>query len=421
MGPLQSFEDLVGFLLRRRWIILAAMLMATVLGAFYAMQRPHRYTAFTSIEVQSAQVTGTTPANERVTEPGREAAQMLQTVRHRLTTRDSLLALGERYAIFSDAPALSPDQRISLLRMAISIDTILGNDGGWSGSAPITAIVISFTWDDAELTARVANDLAQQLMDMSASGQIRQARDTFEFFNEKRKAAELEILEQEDRIATYRSENAASLPPATSALRDELVVISAELRGLDGQLLTVNEEHRRLSARETLRPTDRQRLRELDDQILLLSEQKEAMELRRSASETRLAGVPEVERGLADLERRLEQSRRDFDNANISLSTAESALQLAETQQRERFAVLDQATTPENPSGTSRRMYVMAAAVAGAIGGVLLGFALELMRPVIRTSAQLQRELGIRPLIAIPPLELNGKRKRRFWKRHAAG
>lgn len=417
MGPIQSFEDLIGFLLRRRWIILTAILICAVIGTLYALQRPHRYTAFTSIEVQTAQVTGTSPAGER-SEPGREAAQMLQTVRHRLTTRDNLLALAESYGLFSDSPGLSPDEKVSQLRLAIAFDTILGNDTGWNGVAPITAIVLSVTWDNADLAARLANDLAGQLMEMSSSGQIRQARDTYEFFNEKRRAAETEITGQEEQISLYRSTNAASLPPATAALRDELVGISAELRALDSQLLTANDESRRLTGREIIRPTDRQRLLELEDQILLLSGQKDALELSRTALESRLAGVPDIERGLADLERRLEQSRRDFDSATMALSNAESALQLAETRQRERFAVLDRAMTPEHPSGPSRRMYVMAAALAGAALGFALGFAMELMRPVIRTSAQLQRELGIRPLIAIPQLELApGTRRRRWWRR----
>ena len=48
--------------------------------------------------------------------------------------------------------------------------------------------------------------------------------------------------------------------------------------------------------------------------------------------------------------------------------------------------------------------------LAGAIGSVLLAFVLALfldqLKPVVRTSAQLERQLGLRAVIALPDLGL---------------
>ena len=59
MGHIQSLEELLGFLLRRRWLILAVALVGTLLSAVYAKTRPDIYETAAVIQVQSAAVQGT--------------------------------------------------------------------------------------------------------------------------------------------------------------------------------------------------------------------------------------------------------------------------------------------------------------------------------------------------------------------------
>lgn len=413
MGHIQTLGDLIAFLWRRRKLILGAVLLCALLAALYALQRPHLYTASASIEVQGAQVSGAALSEAG---PGAEALQMLQSVRHRLTTRQNLMEIAERHGLFADQPALSADRKVQILREAIGFHTIHGTGEPTYGFAvPVSAIVINVTFTDADLAARIANDLAQGVLDMSASGQIARARDNHAFYADKLAAVETEIRAQEAGIAAFRSSHADSLPPATEAIQEELVAIGNDIRALDQQLVALAEERRQLSQRENLRPTDRQRLRVLDDLAATLNLQKNAMTAQREGLQAALAGVPAVQRDLADLERSLEQMKRNFDTTNAALAEAESALRLAELQQGERFAILDRALTPEHPTGPRRRMLVLAGALAGGLFGLVLGFLLDLLRPVIRTSAQMERELGLRPIIAIPELDLReGKPRRRL-------
>ncbi|MFD1807706.1 hypothetical protein ACFSHQ_04635 [Gemmobacter lanyuensis] len=58
----------------------------------------------------------------------------------------------------------------------------------------------------------------------------------------------------------------------------------------------------------------------------------------------------------------------------------------------------------------------MAGALASLIAGLGLAFALDLMHPVLRSAAQMQRELDIRPVISIPDLGLVAPRKS-IWQR----
>ena len=50
MGQIQSLEDLLNFLTRRRWLIMAVAALGIVLAAIYAKSRPDSYEAAAVIE-----------------------------------------------------------------------------------------------------------------------------------------------------------------------------------------------------------------------------------------------------------------------------------------------------------------------------------------------------------------------------------
>ena len=56
-------------------------------------------------------------------------------------------------------------------------------------------------------------------------------------------------------------------------------------------------------------------------------------------------------------------------------------------------------------------MFVAAGAIAGLLGGLFLAFLIDMLKPVIRTSAQMERELGLRPVIALPEIRRSARRK----------
>lgn len=413
MGHLRNIEDLLGFLLRRGWMIALCALIAVVLAALYAKGRPDNYTAWASIEIQTAQVRVPVAGQPAEATQASGSAQLVQSLQHRLTTRQNLVAIIERHGLFSDLPAMSTEAKVTALRAAIRFDTVeVSGDPAYGQPTQVSAVVISTTFGDADNAARIANDLAQSVVDLSASGQLARARESYTFHSDRLSVLNTEIKAQEAKIISWRNANAEMLPPVSATRREELTTIETDLRGLDRDLLLVDEERRRISARETLRPTDRQRLRELDDQTTLIAGQQAALKTRAAGIESGLAGVAVAERGLADLERDLGQIQRNFDLASDALAEADSQVRLAERQQGERFGILDRAITPEHPDGPRRKMFVAAGAIAGLLGGLILAFLLDLLRPVIRTSTQMERELGLRPIIALPEIHPTGHHKR---------
>ena len=122
MGQIQTLEDLLNFLARRRWLIIAVAALGILLSAIYAKSRPDSYEAAAVIEVQGAQIgdSGTSGS-----------AQLLQTIEQRLTTRENLLAVIARHGLYSDLPALSDDERAALLRHNVTFQPIAAANDYW--------------------------------------------------------------------------------------------------------------------------------------------------------------------------------------------------------------------------------------------------------------------------------------------------
>ncbi|MBE2275277.1 MAG: hypothetical protein IAE87_03160 [Rhodobacteraceae bacterium] len=406
MGQIQTIEDLLGFLKRRAWLILAVALIGASVAAIVAKSRPDVYEASAAIQVQGPQVGD----NEATS-----SARVLQSIEQRLTTREALLALINRHDLYADLPNLSEDQKIGLLRRVISFQGVeaIGN-AQFGAPTQLSAIIITARAGEAETAARIANDLAQGILDMSSAGQMDRANDTYVFYAEEMDRLTGAITALETKIADYKNANAAALPAAANARQQELISVESDLRALDQQLVALLEEQRQLSTRSDLRATEKRRLLELDGEIAVLTEQKSALSARKDELSADIARLPEVERGLAGMERDLDQLQSSLVVVTGKVTEAETTLRLAERQQGQRFALLDRAVAPEWSTGPSGRKLFAAGVIASLLAGLALAFVLDLVFPVVRTSMQMERQVGLRPVVAIPEIDFPtaGRRRR---------
>ena len=405
MGQIQTLEDLLNFLVRRRWLIAAVAVLGILVSAIYAKSRPDTYEASAVIEVQASQVGG---------DPGTSgSAQLLQTIEQRLTTRDNLLEVIDRHDLYAGLAALLPDERAALLRRNVTFQAIAAaGNAPYAPATQISAIIITAHDGDPALAARIANDFAQGVLDMSASGKLQEARDALAFYAGESARLTAQIASVEAEVAAYKNANAAALPGVADAQRDELVSLETEMRALDQQLVALLEEQRQLSSAGTLRATEQRRLQEIEAQVAVLVEQKSALTTRRDDLSAAIARLPEVERALSGYQRQLDQLQGSLDVVTTRLAEAETEAKLTERQQGERFALLDRAMTPENPVGSGGKKLFVAGSIASLLAAVALAFALDLMSPVVRTSAQMERQLGLRPIVAIPEIDLPGRQRR---------
>jgi uncharacterized protein involved in exopolysaccharide biosynthesis len=401
MGQIQSLEELVDFLIRRRWLIAAVTVLGTLVAAWLAATRPDVYESASVIQVEAAQVTDGVAADTG------HAARLMQAIEQRLTTRDNLIAMIERHGLFADLPALSLDQKVGLMRGAISFIPVasVGNQT-FGAPAAISAIIITARFGTAEQAARVANDLAQGILDLSSSGTNEKARETLAFFQAELARVETDIAAVEGEASAYRTANAGATPALAEAQREQLVTLDTALAALEQEEASLVAERAALEAQGSRRATERRRLEEIGAQLGRLSGQQDTLAARKAEVEARLVGVPEVERTLAGFDRTLQQLQDQYAVVTRRLAEAETALKLAERQQGERFTLLERAITPEYPLGSGGRRLAMVGAVASLVAGIGLAFLIDLMFPVVRSARQMERQLGLRPVIVLPDLSL---------------
>ena len=148
-------------------------------------------------------------------------------------------------------------------------------------------------------------------------------------------------------------------------------------------------------------------------QTSLLRQQKLLLEERIAILDAALRAAPEIERQLGAMERGLGQLQDELRVITARRTEAAMNQQLESQNQFERFEVLETAIPPEYPVSSGRRKL----AVAGAAGSLMLAagvaLALEFMGAAIRTAAQLEAELNIRPVVVIPNLDRQKNRRRR--------
>jgi tyrosine-protein kinase Etk/Wzc len=404
MGHIQTFDDFISLLIRRRSLIIAVTILGVALSVFVARTRPKTYEAYAAIQIQPPRVTDATAAAE---DAASGSVQILQTIEQQLTTRESLLAMIARHGLYADLPALTDEEKIGLLRASVSFQQIASAATPTYGAPTrASALIITARLGDPEQAARVANDFAQGFLDQSSVGQADRARANYVFFQQDEARLRNAIAALEDQIATYKNAHANALPTFADARREELVSLDSDLRDLDQTLIALDSEKVGIAALETLRATDQRRLAEIAASMAQLAAQRTALIARKTEIEAAIAQTPEVDRTLRGFERDLQQLQGQYDVANRRLAEAETDVRLADQQQDERFALLERAITPEFATGRGARRLAFVGAIASVLAALALAFLLDLLKPVVRTEAQMMRELDLRPVVSIPEVPL---------------
>ena len=392
MGPIQTLEDLIGLARRRLALIVVVTLLGTLFAIWYAKTRPDVFETAAVLQVELPMVTdgGQAPALPV------NVLQLLTSIEQRLTARDTIIALIDRHALFADAPGLSVEDKVDAMRASIRFQSVTGQSGA------LSALIISARAGRAEDAARIANDLAQSVLDLGAEGKRATADASFRFFKDQEARLWEQITGLEAEIAAYRDANRGSLPGVREARQDENAQLDATLRTLDQEIAGLRSEDMQIRALPTLRATDRRRLDDIGQRLSVLTAQRSPLAERKSQLDATQGDTAEVERALSAYDRQLRQMQDQYTVVSQRLAEAETAQSLAASQQTERFSMLERAITPAYPIGSGAKKIAIAGLVGSAGLGLILAFLLDLLKPAIRTSAQMERELNLRPVVAIP-------------------
>ncbi|MEA3332161.1 MAG: GNVR domain-containing protein, partial [Pseudomonadota bacterium] len=132
--------------------------------------------------------------------------------------------------------------------------------------------------------------------------------------------------------------------------------------------------------------------------------------------QTRLENAPLVERDYNRMVRNLDQAQLRYTDVTHKLTEAQVAQQMEESQQGERFKIIDPAQTPEKPFKPNR----MAIALIGFVLALGLSTGVCALRENLDTSvksvAELTRLTGVPVLSVTPIMENQNERRKRYWR-----
>ncbi len=152
----------------------------------------------------------------------------------------------------------------------------------------------------------------------------------------------------------------------------------------------------------------------INRQITLYESQKDSIEETIRSITRLLSNSPEVQNKLGLLERQRDGFEKAMNDVAGKLTTARLGQKLEDGQQAERFEVIEQPITPQEPVWPQiPKLLAMGAGVAGVSGAVVVGL-LELINRSIRTSTDVLRAVNRHPIVVVPYIMTKEENRRRI-------
>ena len=281
---------------------------------------------------------------------------------------------------------------------------------GFADDGTISVLTISALMPTPEQAQAVASEFATRTIELSQTSRIEQARETLTFFVEKETALISEVAELENEITAYRNANNVALPGGIEMRREEISTLNTGLLEIEREQIELRRQADQTTSNQ--RQATAQRMLEVfEEKLATLDAQRDLLLNRRSALERSLETTPEVERQLGVYERRMGQLQTELELISQRRTEAEVGFRLEASRQSERLTVIESAPLPDYPATGGRKKKALMGGVASFGLALGIAFLLELRRPVLRSVAQMERETGLTPVVAIPYLDTSSKRR----------
>lgn len=404
MGPVQTFADFLDMVRRRAGLILLIAVLGCAASVMVALENRHLYRATEVIQVVQPKVAGELA---RSTVEG-STARRLQSIEQRVMARDSVLEVIEIFGLFADVPAMTPGEKVDALREAASIKLTAAAGNGRDGSVSI--LTVTAEMPTPKQASQIAHEFARRTIALSRETRLEKARETLAFFTAREETLRQQVERVEDQMTAFRKANDLALPGTLNFRRDEIAGINQELLSIARERIRV--ERAAEQARKTERKATADRiLADTNAQLATLDAQARLLEGRKAELENSIETSPQTDRQISTFESELERLRAELGVASARRTEAEVGYRLETQGQGEQLTVIEPAIAPDYPFTPSRKKMVIAGAFASLLAALVTALALEVLNPVMRTAAHMERDLGIKPVVSVPRLQTRRYRR----------
>jgi succinoglycan biosynthesis transport protein ExoP len=234
-----SLNDYLAVIKRRA--LLLGLSFAAILGVslVIAITIPPVYQSTGTILVESQQISSDLVAASNST----YADERIEIIRQRVMTREHLMRIVDKYNLFSsEGKSLTVSEKIDEMRSAISVSLVNAEVKG-RGLATI-AFRLSFDHQRPDIANKVANELVTLFLDENIKQRTERASETTEFLTREADKLRVDLEKLENQLAAFKQENSNALPEHQELRMNMLSRTEAELKEVDRDYKTAQEELR---------------------------------------------------------------------------------------------------------------------------------------------------------------------------------
>ncbi|OEC35133.1 polysaccharide chain length determinant protein, PEP-CTERM locus subfamily [Pseudomonas cuatrocienegasensis] len=234
-----SLNDYLAVIKRRA--LLLGLSFAVILGVslVVAVTIPPVFQSTGTILVESQQISADLVAASNTA----YADERIEIIRQRVMTREHLLRIIDKYKLFSsDGKSLTVSEKIDEMRTSIRVSLVNAEVKG-RGLATI-AFRVSFEHQRPDIANKVANELVTLFLDENIKQRTERASETTEFLTREADKLRVELERLENQLAAFKQDNGNALPEHQELRMNMLSRTEAELKEVDRDYKTAQEELR---------------------------------------------------------------------------------------------------------------------------------------------------------------------------------
>ena len=185
-----------------------------------------------------------------------EADERVQVTRTRVTARDQLLAIADKYQLFAKKRKdMTTTALVDLIRKRIAIepyDLGLQSRRAREGEGAI-GFKVGFDYEVPDTAAKVANELVTLILDADSRSQSEATGEVTKFMSREFARLQQELAKIDETLTNFKQQNKDSLPERVPFQLSSLERAETNLKEIDRELNTLRESRRLLELEDTVR------------------------------------------------------------------------------------------------------------------------------------------------------------------------
>lgn len=202
-----TFQDYLGILRRRRWLMLIPALTGTVAGYGLSLHLAKKYTSHTLILVEQP----TVPDSYVKPVVSEDLNQRLASMQEQILSRTRLQRLVEQFDLYgNDARRVPIEDLVERLRKSITVTPL--NPMAGTRSAELPGFNVDVTLGEAQLAQQICKEITSMFMEQNLRLRQQQAEETTQFLGQQLDDAKAKLDEQDAKLAAFQSRYIGELP-----------------------------------------------------------------------------------------------------------------------------------------------------------------------------------------------------------------